>query len=98
MSQPFAFQTTDALVVIDVITDFQHEDGERLLASFEERLPAMAEAIARARTEGVPVIYVNDERGRWDSDAPALIRTALEASTAPKSSSASRLVRATTSF
>jgi nicotinamidase-related amidase len=78
MSQPFVFQAADVLVVIDVINDFQHEDGERLLASFNDRLPAMTEAIARARTDGVPVIYVNDERGRWDSDAPALIRAALE--------------------
>jgi nicotinamidase-related amidase len=36
----------------------------------------MAEAIAAARAAGVPVIYVNDDRDRWDSDAPALGREA----------------------
>jgi nicotinamidase-related amidase len=27
----------------------------------------------------VPVLYVNDAAGRWDSDAPALVKDALEA-------------------
>jgi nicotinamidase-related amidase len=78
MSGGFRFDTADALVVVDVINDFQHEDGDQLLVSFKERLTAMTETIADAREDGIPIIYVNDERGRWDSDAPALIRTALE--------------------
>src|SRR5689334_9462367 len=36
----------------------------------------MARAIERAREAGVPVIFVNDDRDRWDSDAPALAREA----------------------
>jgi nicotinamidase-related amidase len=78
MSEQFAFEPADVLVVIDVINDFQHEDGDRLLSSFEERLTAMTELLASARTKGVPIVYVNDEAGRWESDAPALIRTVLE--------------------
>jgi nicotinamidase-related amidase len=38
----------------------------------------MAEAIASARDSGVPVVYVNDDRDRWDSDAPTLAREAAE--------------------
>jgi nicotinamidase-related amidase len=78
MNQPFRFEQADVLVVIDVINDFQHEDGDRLLASFNERLAAMKETIANARTHSIPIIYVNDERGRWASDAPALIRNVIE--------------------
>jgi nicotinamidase-related amidase len=77
-SERFAFEPADVLVVIDVINDFQHVDGDRLLSSFEERLTAMTEMLASARTNGVPIVYVNDEAGRWESDAPALIRTVLE--------------------
>ena len=77
MNEQFAFEPTDALVVIDVINDFQHDDGDRLLASFRERLTGMTETIARARDEGVPIVYVNDDHGRWDSDAPALVRAVL---------------------
>jgi nicotinamidase-related amidase len=62
--------------VVDVLDDFDHEDSERLLASFRARGGTMARAIESAREAGVPVIYVNDDRDRWDSDAPALAREA----------------------
>ena len=51
----------DVLVVIDVLNDFGHEDGERLLASFRERADALRDALDRAREGGVPVVYVNDQ-------------------------------------
>jgi nicotinamidase-related amidase len=68
----------DALLLVDLINDFGHEDGDRLLRSFRDRLPSMQIAIAHARAAGIPVIYVNDSAGRWDSDAPALVRAAAE--------------------
>lgn len=72
------FDQGDALLVIDVLDDFEHADGESLLASFQARGAAMAHAVALAREAGVPVIYVNDDRDRWDSDAPALAREAAD--------------------
>src|SRR5438046_8952172 len=78
MTRSFEFGRADVLLVIDVINDFQHDDGDRLLASFRERLGAMSETIAKARAAAVPIIYVNDEHGRWDSDAPALTRSVLD--------------------
>jgi len=68
----------DALVLIDVVNLFDHEDGERLLASFRERLSGFEELLERSRTNGVPVVYANDSAGRWDSDAPGLVEAALE--------------------
>jgi nicotinamidase-related amidase len=68
----------DALLVIDVITDFQHPDGDALLASFRERQPALRDAIADARSRGVPVIYVNDSHGSWEWDVGAWIRRTIE--------------------
>ena len=73
-----AFEQGDALLVIDVLNDFEHEDGDSLLASFRERGATMADAIDAARAGGFPVIYVNDDRDRWDSNAPALAREAAE--------------------
>lgn len=70
------FEHGDALLVVDVLADFSHEDGASLLASFRERGATMAAAIEAARDGGVPVIYVNDDRDRWDSNAPALAREA----------------------
>jgi nicotinamidase-related amidase len=67
----------DALLLVDVINDFLHEDGDALLASFRERQPALREAIARARSS-VPVVYANDMQGRWDSDAPGYLAEVRE--------------------
>lgn len=67
----------DALLPIDLFQRFDHEDGDALLASVRERLPALRASIAKARGAGVPVVYVNDARDRWDSDAPALVCDAL---------------------
>lgn len=68
----------DALVVIDLLQRFDHEDGDALLASLRARLPGLVGALDRARAAGMPVLYVNDLDGRWDSNAPALVRDALD--------------------
>jgi nicotinamidase-related amidase len=68
----------DALLLIDVISDFEHDDGDALLASFRDRLPGFRAVISTARARGIPVVYSNDMQGRWDADAPALVRDALE--------------------
>ena len=72
------FRQGDVLLVVDVLDDFDHEDAAPLLASFRERGARMAEAIAAARAADIPVVYVNDDHDRWDSDAPALARDAAE--------------------
>jgi nicotinamidase-related amidase len=57
-----------ALLLIDVINPFDFPEAEQLLASAlpaSERIAALA---ARAREAGVPVVYVNDNFGRWRSD------------------------------
>jgi nicotinamidase-related amidase len=57
-----------ALLIIDVLNDLEFEGGDALL---EHAMP-MARAIARlrerAREAGIPVIYVNDNFGKWRSD------------------------------
>jgi nicotinamidase-related amidase len=74
----FPFETGDALLVVDVINDFAHDDGPALLSSFEERVDGMKGAISEARAAAVPVIYVNDDHGRWDSNVSALIGDTIE--------------------
>jgi nicotinamidase-related amidase len=69
----------DLLLIVDVFNDFDHEDGDHLLASFRERVPAMVEAIAAARVAVIPIVYVNDQLEHWDADAPGLVRSALAA-------------------
>lgn len=68
-----------ALLLIDVINDLDFPDADRLL---EFALP-MARQIAalkdRAKQDGVPVVYVNDNFGRWRSDFNAQVEHCLEA-------------------
>ena len=68
----------DALVLVDVVQTFEHEDGEKLLESFRSRRDGFVAVLERARAEGVPVVYANDNFGVWDGDAPRLVRSALE--------------------
>jgi nicotinamidase-related amidase len=69
----------DAVLVIDVFNTFDHDDGEALLDSFRERKPRMEQAIDLARQERIPLVYVNDAHGGWDSDVQALLRETLSA-------------------
>jgi nicotinamidase-related amidase len=66
-----------ALVVIDMINTYDHEDAERLRASAEEVVPVLGKLVKRARESGAPVIYVNDSFGQWRSDHRALVEDAL---------------------
>jgi nicotinamidase-related amidase len=68
----------DALVLVDVVQTFEHEDGDRLLESFRARHEGFVRALERARGEGLSVGYANDNFGVWDGDAPRLVRSALD--------------------
>lgn len=71
-------QAHAALLLIDVINDLEFEGSEQL---FKHALP-MARRIAalkkRAKKAGIPVIYVNDNFGKWQSDLNKLINHCLE--------------------
>jgi len=68
----------DALLLVDVIQTFEHEDGDALLESFRARLPALGQALERARRDEIPVIYANDNYGVWDGDSRRLVEQALD--------------------
>jgi nicotinamidase-related amidase len=57
-----------ALLIVDVINDLDFEEADQLLRF----IPAMSRKLARlkmrAKQAGLPVIYVNDNFGRWRSD------------------------------
>jgi nicotinamidase-related amidase len=68
----------DALLLVDVVQEFEHGDGERLLASFRRRHDGFVRAVEGARADGLPVVYANDNFGVWDGDAPRLVRQGLD--------------------
>jgi nicotinamidase-related amidase len=73
-----ADKSSVALLLIDVINPLEFEEGEDLL---EYALP-MAQNIVklkeRAKAVGIPVIYVNDNFGRWRSNFRELVAHCLE--------------------
>jgi nicotinamidase-related amidase len=68
-----------ALLLIDVINPLDFEGAEKLLAQALPMARFLAELKRRAKAAGVPVIYVNDNFGRWRSDFPRLVERCLEA-------------------
>ena len=57
-----------ALLMLDVINDLEFPAGDRLLRHALPMARRLARLRARARRAGIPVIYVNDNYGRWQSD------------------------------
>lgn len=66
-----------ALLIIDMINCWDFPDADKLLPGAASIAPRIAALKTRCRRDGVPVIYANDNRGRWRSDFPALVEEAL---------------------
>ena len=67
---------TDALLLVDVLKDFRHEDGDALLESYRRRHPALVALLEDARARGAPVVFAND-RGRHTAPGE-VVREAIE--------------------
>lgn len=67
-----------ALILIDVINDLEWPGGERILKSALEMAAKLRKLADRARQAGVPVIYVNDNFGRWRSDFRRLVEHCMQ--------------------
>lgn len=67
-----------ALLLIDVINDLEFEGGEELLKHALPMAERLAELTHRARRAGVPVVYVNDNFGKWQSDFKRILAHCLE--------------------
>jgi nicotinamidase-related amidase len=57
-----------ALLLIDVINDFEFSGGDALLKLALPVGKNIAHLKRRAKSAGIPAIYVNDNFGRWQSD------------------------------
>src|SRR5918999_997811 len=66
-------ESVTALLILDLISDFEFEDGDKLARAARRIVANISKLSQRARSAGVPVIYVNDNRGRWRSDRSELI-------------------------
>ena len=66
-----------ALIVVDMLNEYDHEDADVLVESARAALPGMRRLIERAEREGTPVVYVNDNNGDWSAGRPELLARAV---------------------
>ena len=68
-----------ALIVIDMLNTYDHEDAETLADSVRDALPRMVELrdAAKARAD-VKLVYVNDNYDQWEAGRETLIEQAIK--------------------
>ena len=62
-----------ALLLIDVINDFDFPEGEELLRLAMPVGKNIAALKQRAKSAGIPAVYVNDNFGKWQSDFKKIV-------------------------
>jgi nicotinamidase-related amidase len=67
-----------ALLLIDVINDLEFPDGEQLVVHALPMARNIAALKKRTKQAGIPVIYANDNFGRWRSDFRKTVAHCLE--------------------
>jgi nicotinamidase-related amidase len=67
-----------ALLLIDWINDLEFGGGDQLFPQALAAAKAVAALRKRAKRAGVPVIYCNDNFGKWRSDFRSLLEHVLE--------------------
>jgi len=71
--------TDTAVLVIDMLNSYQHEDAEKLAPCVENIVEPVAGLISVARErDDVDLIYVNDNYGDFTANQEDLVRQALE--------------------
>jgi nicotinamidase-related amidase len=48
-----------ALLVVDILNTYEHDDADRLAASVKDAVPQIADLIERARSDDVPLVTMD---------------------------------------
>ena len=67
-----------ALVIVDMLNPYEHPEADRLAERAKAALPAIVELRDRAGEAEVPIVYVNDNYGDWNSSARELAEAAMQ--------------------
>lgn len=68
-------RSRSALLIVDVINPLDFPGGDAVARQAVRTAQRIAALASRARRSGVPVVYVNDNLGRWRSHLDELIGT-----------------------
>ena len=66
------------LILIDLINDFEFDDADPMFTNTLAIAQPIAKLKKNAKAAGIPVIYVNDNFGKWQSDFRKLVDHCLE--------------------
>jgi nicotinamidase-related amidase len=84
-----------ALIVVDMLNDYRHEDADRLQPSVRAAIPRIRALLDAAREGSALTVYVNDNHGDWTQgrhglseqartgNAPSLVEPILPADDVP---------------
>ncbi|MDJ1484871.1 isochorismatase family cysteine hydrolase [Cytophagaceae bacterium YF14B1] len=75
---PVPDQSPVVLLLIDLISDFTFPDAEQIFDDYAHIVPNIAKLKKRAKEAGIPVIYINDNFGKWQSDFHSLVDHCLK--------------------
>src|SRR3954469_5822126 len=68
-----------ALIVVDMLNTYDHEDAETLVDAVQHALPQMVALRDRAKArDDVKLVYVNDNYDEWEAGRETLIERALK--------------------
>lgn len=71
-------QNQTCLLIIDMINEFTFDGAEKLFPAIEQAAQIIATLKQRVKAAGLPVLYVNDNFGKWRSDFRTLVDRCLE--------------------
>ena len=66
-----------ALLVVDMLNPYDHEDAHRLTESAEKVVGPISKLIERAREQEVEVVYVNDNHGDFNASRDDLVERVM---------------------
>lgn len=66
-----------ALLILDMVSEFQFPDAAPVLRGARRPAHAISRLKDRAGTARIPVVYVNDTAGRWESDPRGFVQRCL---------------------
>lgn len=67
-----------AVIVVDMLNPYDHEDAEPLMASVQQMLPHLRRLIDSADSRDLEIVYVNDNYGDWSAGRSELVARALD--------------------
>ena len=67
-----------ALLILDMISEYRYPDGERIVRSAYKAAQNIARLRERAHAARIPVIYVNDTAGKWESDQKGFVDRCMQ--------------------